>query len=104
MKQGTLILVPFPFTDLTSQKQRPALVISKAKNNGDYIVVAISSRKHTPAFPIETKDLRKGELPLLSYVRYDKVVTLNEEIFQRVVGELNPQVLRKIIQKFKALF
>ena len=46
LKQRDIILVPFPFTDLTNSKRRPALIISNNKFNkesGDVIVCAITS-------------------------------------------------------------
>jgi mRNA interferase MazF len=46
-KRGDIILVAFPFTDLTSTKQRPALVVSSDALNatsGDVLVAAISSQ------------------------------------------------------------
>ena len=46
-KRGDIVLVPFPFTDLTSSKKRPALVISPDSFNSqqqDLVVVAITSQ------------------------------------------------------------
>ncbi len=104
MNQGSIVLVPFPFSDISSQKQRPALVISKKNKWGDVIVVAISSKKHSPAVQINTKDLEEGELPIISYVRYDKIVTLHESLVRKVVATVNTSTLKDILKKVKALF
>ena len=45
-KQGDILLIPFPFTDLSSTKQRPVLVLSNTKyneSNQDIVVAAITS-------------------------------------------------------------
>lgn len=45
-KQGDIVLVPVPFSDLTNQKQRPLLVISNDDYNKvteDVVVLAITS-------------------------------------------------------------
>jgi len=44
-KQGDIVTVNFPFSDLTNTKKRPALVVSKSKvnNTGDYLLVQITS-------------------------------------------------------------
>jgi mRNA interferase MazF len=47
MKQGTIVLTPFPFTDLSTSKRRPALVISKNNQQKTDIVVAYISSKIT---------------------------------------------------------
>jgi mRNA interferase MazF len=50
LQRGDVVLVPFPFTDLTRQKARPAVVISSERVNAtsaDVILVAISSKLPT---------------------------------------------------------
>jgi mRNA interferase MazF len=46
--QGDIVLIPFPFTDLSQSKKRPAIILSNAKPNaqGDYLLVQITSRNH----------------------------------------------------------
>jgi len=44
-KKGTVVLIPFPFTDLTAVKVRPAVILSKPTKGDDVIVSFISSRK-----------------------------------------------------------
>ena len=44
MNRGIIVLTSFPFTDLSSSKRRPAIIISKGKNTEDIIVAYISSK------------------------------------------------------------
>lgn len=104
MKQRDIILVPFPFTDLSSRKTRPALIISKGSTKSDFVVVAITSKNTKPSIQIETKDLQDGELPVTSFVRYDKIVTLHSSLVKQVVASLAPRAFRKIIREFMKLF
>lgn len=104
MKQGDIILVPFPFTDLSSHKTRPALVVSKKPNGNDIIVVAITSKATEKAVPITNESLEDGELPVTSYVRYDKIVTLHTSLVRKTVASLKPMSLRKVIFKLKNIF
>lgn len=39
MKRGTIILTPFPFTDLTTNKVRPALIVSSNRRKGKDIII-----------------------------------------------------------------
>ena len=64
-KQGDIVLIPVPFSDLKSQKQRPVLIISNDTYNElteDIVVLAITSKIKDLAYSvgIESKDLTEG--------------------------------------------
>lgn len=87
---GKIILVPFPFTDLTSAKLRPALIVSKYREDDDIIVAFISSKsaqQEQGIYTLKTSDPDFSEtgLKVDSVVRFDKIATLNKKI---VLGEL----------------
>ncbi len=42
-KQGDILLIPYPFTDLSKTKKRPVIVISKKTHKGNYVVAKITS-------------------------------------------------------------
>ena len=63
--RGDVVLVPFPFTDLTNTKQRPALVISPDRLNAtrdDVLLLAITSQV-PPALPEDEWPLTASDLP-----------------------------------------
>ncbi|MEK7146184.1 MAG: type II toxin-antitoxin system PemK/MazF family toxin, partial [Patescibacteria group bacterium] len=82
IQQGDLVLVPFPYSDLSSVKTRPALVVSNSNLNGeDCILCGVTSqgaKKHQVI--LKTVDLLNGSLPLTSYIRADKVISLKKEM------------------------
>jgi mRNA interferase MazF len=104
-KQGEIVLVPFPFSDLSYVKTRPALVLSRSKLNGDDVILCpISSQKsafHT--ISISNDDLVTGELPMLSYVRFSKLITVDKNIIHKSVSVLSTAKLRQIIDSIKSL-
>lgn len=104
MNQGDIVLVPFPYTDLSATKTRPALIISKTKYPEDVILVAITSKKNESGLQIEDADLANGLLPLISFIRIDKVVTLKKSIIKKRVAILKPGACSKIVAKFKMQF
>jgi len=80
-RRGDIVLVSFPFTDLTSTKQRPALVLSPDffnQLNEDLILAAITSQTHQVphSVPISLKDCRDGVLPKESILKLTKVFTI----------------------------
>ncbi len=95
------MLVPVPFTDLTSTRRRPVIVVSNGLYNRatpDVVVVAMTS---TPplsayAFTITSADLASGALNHPGTVRVDKIYTLAQRIIVRRFGKVNDVVLDRI--------
>ena len=85
-KQGTIVPVPFPFTDLTDTKVRPAVVLSSFKKGEDVVVAFISSQKEKRgAFDIEIVPSQENGLRVLSKIKCAKLATLDIKI---ILGEL----------------
>jgi mRNA interferase MazF len=105
-KRGDIILVPFPFTDLSSAKVRPALVLSAAnERKPDIIVCFISSNlegKNPHAVQVEPK--ASNGLKTTSVVRFDKIATLDKRIILGAIGSLSPEWLRKNQRGFLSVF
>jgi len=100
-KQRDIILIPIPFTDLASQKKRPAIVISSDKYNDtseDIIDVALTSNVKQQDFTIviTSEDLEDGKLKTTSMIRVDKIYTLNKSIVLKQFGRIKSSVLAKI--------
>ncbi|MDO8281011.1 MAG: type II toxin-antitoxin system PemK/MazF family toxin [Thermodesulfovibrionia bacterium] len=99
--QRDIILVSIPFTDLTSQKKRPAIIISSDtynETNEDIVVVALTSNiePRNYAIPLNTGDLEEGVLKVTSMIRADKIYTLNKSIIIKTFGRVKPDILLKI--------
>jgi len=110
-KRGDVVLVPFPFTDLSTTKQRPALIVSSDAFNAthdDLIVVAATS--HVPAqlsedeVAIPPKDLRQCGLPKPSILRLSKIVTLHQRLVIKRIGTFPAQTLAAVLAKMRSLF
>jgi mRNA interferase MazF len=100
-QQGDIVLIPIPFTDLTSQKRRPVIVISNDAYNrrtADMIVVAMTSNPQPLdySFTITSADLVVGTLNRPGKVRGDRVYTLAQEIAVRTFGRVNSATLARI--------
>ena len=87
--QGEIVLIPVPFTDLSTSKRRPVLVVSNNNYNttsSDMIVVAITSNLVQTGISITNSDMISGQLPKPSIVRSDKIYTLNQDIVVKRIG------------------
>ena len=78
-RRGDIVLVPFPFTDLSSTKKRPALVVSPDKFNEhaqDVVLVAITSQpSDSHVVSLDEHDYVDGKLPRTSFVKVSKLFT-----------------------------
>ena len=109
-EQGDIVLIPIPFTDLSSNKRRPVIVVSNniyQRSSRDMIVVAMTSNPTAVSygFRIDSNDLARGKLNHPGMVRADKVFTLSQSLIVATFGKVNPAVLdriRSLIQKLTA--
>jgi mRNA interferase MazF len=105
---GDIILVPVPFTDLSSQKRRPVIVISNDAYNrrsADVVVAAMTSNpaKVPYSFQVTSTDLREGALNRPGTVRVDKIYTLAQSIVVKKFGKVSATVIERIRQVFGTL-
>jgi mRNA interferase MazF len=94
---GALVLVHFPFSDLSQTKLRPAVVLAVA-GRGDYVLCQITSNAGSDprAVVLVQSDLVSGSLHRLSYARPGKLFTANDTVVVRQVGELASAAKQRI--------
>ncbi len=100
-KQGDIVLIPIPFTDLSSRKRRPVIVISSNIYNqktSDMVVVSMTSDPTIVdySFTITSSDIETGNLNRSGKVRVDKIFTLSQSIVVKTFGHVKTSVLDKI--------
>jgi mRNA interferase MazF len=95
--KGDLVIVPFPFSDLSGSKRRPALVVTDPFGD-DMIICAISSQADDIfAQQLMPEDIVAGSLYTASYIRPRHVFTVNKQIIFRKIGQVTPERLNKVI-------
>jgi mRNA interferase MazF len=94
---GQVALLPFPFSDLSRNKRRPAILLASAGRE-DWIVCQVTSNPFMDilSFPLTTSDFATGMLRRISYVRPGKVFTAHESLLGAVVGTLKPEMLTTV--------
>ena len=102
---GSVVLVTFPFSNLKGQKVRPALVLAKVEFN-NLILCQITSKPYTSkiSIPLKSSDFVTGGLPVISYIRPDKLFTADSTIIKKIVGELNQTKKNTVLNNIRALF
>ena len=95
-RQGDVVLVSFPFTDLTSSKRRPALVISPNslnQLNQDLVLVAITSQVTADEYGLrlEESDSLEGKLPKSSMIKLTKIFTIHSTLVVKKLCAIQPE-------------
>lgn len=111
--RGDILLVPFPFTDLSQLKTRPAVVISSASFHtrmSDLILVAISSRTSSVdstfdlLIPSSHPLFAATGLRTSSVIKVGKIVTLAREKIYHRLGNLPIDLMTRLEQRLKVVF
>lgn len=96
---GTLVLLPFPYSDATASKRRPVLALTTPDEYGDFVGMAVSSRPHhVNVVPLQSDSLLEGHLPKPSWIRVDRVVTLNASLVIKAFAKTNANVHRQAVE------
>ena len=99
-EQREVVLIPFPYSDLTGSKKRPALIISNERlhKEKDRICCLITTNQHENDFEITRNSFESGDLPFKSFVRSHRIFTVNERVIIKKLCKLNKKFHEKIIE------
>ena len=102
--KGDVVVMPFPFSDLSSSKRRPALVLAKASDN-DVILAQITSRSFYDAYAVEidSNSFENGGLSVPSNIRTNKIFTAEDSIILYKAGKLKLEKFKEAINKVISL-
>ena len=97
LQAADIVLLPFPFTDLSSQKRRPALILRAPDALGDFVALAITSRpQYEASIAFSQSDIAGGTLPKPSWIRVDKPYTFNASIVVAHFGRLTAEKFQQV--------
>jgi len=109
--QGDIVLVPFPFTDSSTLKKRPALVISVRWFNsikGDHILVGITASFQPDNLDADMIHIRGRELTDTSLydesvIKAGSIFTVNTKLIIHKIGRLNHSLTKKVLEKISQI-
>ena len=95
-----VVVIPFPFSDLTQAKRRPALIVA-ALSGDDLILCQITSQKVRDSYAIllENSDFETGSLKQASNVRPNRIFTADKSIVLYKIGQLRKAKTKLVIKK-----
>ncbi|MAG78635.1 growth inhibitor PemK [archaeon] len=103
--KGDIVVLPFPFSDLTNSKKRPALVVANTKGD-DIILSQITSVTRQDTYTIELKqeNFKNGSLNQKSLVRTNKLFTADQSLILYKIGILNYSKIKEIENRLVNIF
>lgn len=98
--KGDVVVIPFPYSDLTETKRRPALVLAQLRGD-DVILCQITSQtiRDEYAIRIEDVDFESGSLRQTSNIRPNRLFTADQSIIIYKVGTVKSEKITKTIDK-----
>lgn len=101
---GEVVLVPFPFSDLSQSKVRPAICLADA-GRGDRVLCQITSSPYGDpvAVPLDDHDFASGGLMVASFARPGKLFTAHVGLVVRSVGVLTPAAFARVLSAVVAI-
>lgn len=105
---GEVLLIPFPFTDLSQVNRRPVLVLSNRNHNRtskDFICCGMTSnlRNRRNSVLLDPSEMAEGMIPVRSRIKYDKVFTLERSLVIKGLGRISQQKLDKVKRRLVSL-
>lgn len=95
MNKGDIVLIPFPFTDLTGIKNRPALIL--VETDSDITVSFITSQvKWQEDFDVRLEPTKENGLKKVSLIRLSKLTTIDKDLVIGRLGRLSDTEINKI--------
>ncbi len=95
---GDVVLVTFPFSDLSSSKLRPDVCLADA-GRGDWLLCQITSNAYgdPAAVALDAVDFTRGGLLVASFARPGKLFTASQSLIQRSVGKLSEPAFQRVL-------
>jgi len=96
--KGDIVVLPFPYSDLSSSKKRPALIVGVLEGD-DVILCQITSRKRFDKYIIELmdSDFKHGKLTLDSYIRPNRIFTADKSIILYKIGSIKEAKVQEVV-------
>jgi mRNA interferase MazF len=98
--KGDIVVIDFPFSSLKESKRRPALIV-KIPSGEDLILCQITSESQEKSVEItlNDKDFYAGKLKRDSYIRIDKIASIEKSLVRYKIGALKEEKFNKILKK-----
>ncbi len=98
--RGEIVVIEFPYSDLKDTKRRP-IVILKVPKGEDIIVAQITGTPYERSveIPLKKEDFKQGNLKRESFVRIDKIASIERSLVKYKVGSLKQEKFNEVLDR-----
>lgn len=97
--KGEVVVLAFPFSDLTNSKRRPALVLASLSGDDIILCQITSSTNDLDSIALSDAHFDRGKLNRTSNIRPNKLFTADSTLIDYSVGQLNPAKVTEVISR-----
>lgn len=103
--KGDIIVIPFPFSDLSASKKQPAFVAANLQND-EFILCQITSQARIDDYSVavSSEDFASGTLHLTSLIKPNKLFTADRSLIERKIGYLKKKKTDEVIGEICRIF
>lgn len=103
--KGEVVVLPFPFSDLSTSKKRPALVVATIDGD-DTILCQITSKAREDSYsvPLASSHFENGSIPIESRIRPNRIFTADKSIVLYKIGSLKLNKIKEVEDKLISIF
>ena len=104
--KGDVLVIPFPFSDLSATKRRPALVVGEL-DGVDLIVCQITSKQRpadTHSVELTNRTMKQGQIDVDSWIRASRIFTADSRLISYKIGSVDDKVLANVIAAKISIF
>ena len=96
--KGDIVIVEFPYSNLKDSKRRPVLILKVPKGR-DIIVLQITGSSHEKPveISIQGRDFKDGGIKNDSYIRIDKIASVDKSLIKYKIGSLKKEKFNEIV-------
>ena len=100
-EQREIVQIPFPYSDLSGSKKRPAIIVSNENVNksSNVICCVITTNPHKMDLPILNDDLEKKQLPFESHIKHQMLFTVNKTLIIKKMSKLKQKPFNILKEK-----
>ena len=104
--KGDVVVIPFPFSDLTAHKRRPVLVVAELA--GDDLIFCSITTQNDPRdpyrVPLTSSDFETGAIRRTSWIRASRVFTGDGRLITNYIGRLKSSTFERVLSILRSLF
>jgi mRNA interferase MazF len=101
---GDVVVLPFPQTNLQAGKRRPALVVDLPGDDLILCQITSQARRDGYSIPLESGDFTSGQLNVRSYIRPNRLFTVEQSVILYTAARLTEAKLDETLAKLRHLF